>query len=170
MAAAVAGGARRTATRVKATRDVAATASPAKGREAGYPAWPKAIVLWHYPVLLAQAAAMFLACYHLERSGPEGPGAPVVWSAAAALAINTVWLVSRLLGARGSNVHDQQSQGPRPLFWITNNLVCVLLAEVALLLAPNGGVLIALAILLANSVVDLYATADSYVPQATVGT
>ena len=40
----------------------------------------------------------------------------------------------------------------------------------ALLLASNAGVLIALAILLANSMVDLYATAESYVPQARVGT
>jgi hypothetical protein len=135
-------------------------------RAAGQPAFPKAVTLWHYPVLLVQAWALFLTCYQLKFSGPEGPGPAIVWSAIATLAINTAWLSSQLLGATTAGVHFHQSRGPRPLFWMINNLVCVVLAGSALLFVPSGGILIALVILVANSLVALFGTAESYVPQA----
>lgn len=135
-------------------------------RAAGQPACPKAVTLWHYPVLLIQACALFLTCYQLKFSGPEGPGPSIVWSAIATLAINTGWLSSLLLGATTAGVHFNESRGPQPLFWMMNNLVCVVLAGSALLFVPSGGVVIALVILVVNSLVALFCTAESYVPQA----
>jgi hypothetical protein len=133
-------------------------------RAAGQPASPTAVTLWHYPVLLLQAWALFLTCSQLKFSGPDGPGPSLVWSAIATLAINTAWLSSQLLGATKAGVHFQESRGPRPLFWMMNNLVCVVLAGAALLCVPRG-VLIALVILVVNSLVTLYGTAESFVPQ-----
>jgi hypothetical protein len=135
-------------------------------RAAGQPACPKTVTLWHYPVLLIQAWALFLTCYQLRFSGPEGPEPSIVWSALATLAINTAWLSSQFLGATTAGVHFSESRGPRPLFWMMNNLVCVVLAGSALLFVPRSGVLIALVILVLNSLVALFCTAESYVPQA----
>jgi hypothetical protein len=134
-------------------------------RAAGQPACAKAVTLWHYPVLLIQAWALFLTCYQLKFSGPEGPGPSIVWSALATLAINTAWLSSQFLGATTAGIHFNESRGPRPLFWMMNNLICVVLAGSALLFVPSGGVLIALVILVVNSLVTLFGTAESYVPQ-----
>jgi hypothetical protein len=134
-------------------------------RAAGQPACPTAVTLWHYPVLLLQAWALFLTCSQLKFSGPDGPGPSIVWSAIATLAINTAWLSSQLLGATKAGVHFKESRGPQPLFWMMNNLVCVVLAGAALLCVPRGGVLIALVILVVNSLVTLYGTAASFVPQ-----
>ena len=130
----------------------------------GQPACAKAVTLWHYPVLLIQAWALFLTCYQLKFSGPEGPGPSIVWSALATLAINT-WLGSQLLGATTAGVHFNASSGTRPLFWMMNNLVCVALAASALLFVPRSSVLIALAILVLNSLIALFVTAESYVPR-----
>jgi hypothetical protein len=47
-------------------------------RAAGQPACPKTVTLWHYPVLLIQAWALFLTCYQLRFSGPEGPEPSIV--------------------------------------------------------------------------------------------
>jgi hypothetical protein len=116
-------------------------------RAAGQPACPKTVTLWHYPVLLIQAWALFLTCYQLRFSGPEGPEPSIVWSALATLAINTAWLSSQFLGATTAGVHFSESRGPRPLFWMMNNLVCVVLAGSALLFVPRSGVLIALVII-----------------------
>jgi hypothetical protein len=133
-------------------------------RAAGQPACPKAVTLWHYPMLLLQAWALSLTCSQLQSSGPDGPGPSLVWSAIATLAINTAWLSSPLLGAMKAGVHFNESRGPLPLFWMINNLVCVALAGSALLFVPSG-VLIALIILVVNSLVTLCGTAESYVPQ-----
>jgi hypothetical protein len=46
-----------------------------------------------------------------------------------------------------------------------NNLVGVALAGSALLFVPSGGVLIALVILVVNSLVTLCGTPESYVPR-----
>jgi hypothetical protein len=134
-------------------------------RAAGQPACPKAVTLWHCPMLLIQAWALFLTCSQLTSSGPEGPRPSLVWSAIATLAINTAWLSSPLLGAMKAGVHLNESRGPRPLFWMMNNLVGVALAGSALLFVPSGGVFIALVILVVNSLVTLCGTAESYVPQ-----
>jgi hypothetical protein len=113
-------------------------------------------------VLLMQAWALFLTCYQLKFSGPEGPGPSIVWSAIATLAINTAWLSSQLLGATTAGVHFNESRGLRSLFWMMNNLIGVVLAGSVLLFVPSGGVLIALVILVVNSLVALFSTAEAF--------
>lgn len=117
------------------------------------------VVLIHYIVLLTQASLIYAACSQLKNSGLVEL---VVFLAIIALLLNAVWLGSMLYWARNNKNSSIGDLKGCPLFWCINNISFVILSTLCVTLSTFEPLMLACYLLLMNSIIDLWFTADWY--------
>jgi len=121
------------------------------------PVRPTSLALWHFPILLWQAAVIYAACFELKEFGVH---LSVPLLATSTLALNVLWLVSSIVASFRASI--PLSALGHPLIWLINNVASIAVVLAVVLLCPEHGVVLAAGALILNSLIDLGFTADWY--------